>query len=115
MMGRVGEERMSDPEVTARLEIANTAQQVLNGQLSVIEGCRSMDALGSVADLRDDPDFVVIIVVVSETDELPSPSELENWHPDVRAERRLEWEAAEHWARATATHALGNLLGRFAR
>ena len=98
-----------------RLKIANLAQFVLNGQLSFIEGCRSINALGSDADLRDDPDFIVIVAVESETDELPALSELENWHPDVRAERKLEWESAEQWAVTTATHALRNLVNRFAQ
>lgn len=55
---------------------------MVNDQIGFIEGCRKLDSLRSQFDLSEDPDFLPVVGVTSETDDYPEQSIRENFSED---------------------------------
>lgn len=82
-----------------RSEIASTAQGMLDGDCSYIEGSRKIlqSLKAARIDSRQKP-FIVFASIDSETDAIPVGKQLEHW-PDASIARfRPDWDAAEAWA-----------------
>ncbi|CAO4196394.1 hypothetical protein [Methylorubrum extorquens] len=82
-----------------RSEILSTAQRMLDGDCSYIEGSRTIlqKLEGARIDSRQRP-FVAFSAIDSETDEIPVGNQLEHWSDASIARFRLNWDAAEAWA-----------------
>jgi hypothetical protein len=82
-----------------RKQVVAAAQAMLNGRLSFLVGSRKLAALRHEAGISvDDADFMVLVGIDSETDELPLGAVRVHW--DVAALTRLqpEIDEAERWA-----------------
>ncbi|MBA9069071.1 hypothetical protein FHR71_002821 [Methylobacterium sp. RAS18] len=82
-----------------RSEIASTAQGMLNGDCSYIEGSRRIlqSLKGAGISDRQKP-FLVFASIDSETDAIPVGKQLEHWSDTSIARFRPDWDAAEAWA-----------------
>jgi hypothetical protein len=83
----------------AREALARSAQAMLAGDISYVQGARHI--CGMLDEARVDPfaePFVTFVGVSSETDTVPFGWMRENWHPETRAENETEWQMAEEWA-----------------
>jgi len=97
----------------AQREIGVTADLILGGSLSYIEGARKIAALRFTAGLDDDPDVLPFVCIDSETDALPFGPIRELWNPDSLAKLQAEIDRAEIWAREFGHSHCANLLARF--
>ena len=86
--------------VKARSQITETAQCMLDGGISYIEGSRLICGLLEPARLeRRDAPFVVFVAVDSETDDVPIGEVRDTWHPDGKIKFAQEWANAEQYAK----------------
>lgn len=85
----------------ARARIVDTAQEMLAGRISYIEGTRAICGMLNAArlDQLQDP-FVNFTAIDSETDAVPVGDVRERWHPDARLKLAAEWDSAEVYARS---------------
>jgi hypothetical protein len=92
---------------------AQTARDMLQGNLSFIEGSRVLAKTAYTAGLDRDPDFVTMIAIDSETDSLPVERVRTLW--DAGALSRIEDEItkAEEWARKCRETACRSIVDRF--
>lgn len=98
----------------ARVKMAETAQAMLNGTLSFIEGARQIASLREQAKLnRFDPDIIPFVAIDSETDALPFGPIRRLWAPDALAKLQPEIDAAETWAKDNGAEHCQTLIGRF--
>jgi hypothetical protein len=77
--------------VTKRQEIAAIAGAVLSGSIDPLTACRRMLLLAGEAE-REDPDFLTIVGIDSETDHLPAPEQRHLWDPDALVKKDLQIE-----------------------
>ena len=70
-----------------KTEVAIVAEQMLNGELELLEGCRKLVQLHSRSGAPDDDAIITVIGIESETDDLPAGRDRERWAPDVLAEK----------------------------
>jgi hypothetical protein len=83
----------------ARQQIIETAQCMLDGTLSFIEGARLINQLRWKAGLPDfDPDILPFVGIESETDALPIGDVRKLWAPDALEKLQPKIEQAEKWA-----------------
>jgi hypothetical protein len=100
---------------TIRSKVVETAQAMLDGQMSYLMGARRLDSLRHDAKVRDDDsDFMVFGAIASDTDDYPIGAVCELW--DKKALERLqpEIDAAERWAKEHSVSACAKLIQRFA-
>ena len=98
----------------ARRKIGELARQILKGELSYIEGARSIWRLGGDGKLSErDPDLVKFLAIDSETDALPIGAERRLWNRDALERLQPEIEHAEAWAKKVGQSACENLVRRF--
>jgi hypothetical protein len=100
----------------SRRQIAETAEALMAGHISFIEGGRKISQLSWAADLRDDPDVVPFIAIDSETDTLPVDENVRRlWAASALEKLQPEIEKAEAWARTIGLRHCQNLIDRFKR
>jgi hypothetical protein len=90
------------PEIERyRQQISATAQAMLSGDCSYIEGVRAMRGLfeSGHVDQFEEP-FVAFVAIDSETDAVPVGRFREQWHPDAQMRFAEAWGEAEAYARA---------------
>ncbi len=78
------------------MKVVEIAKQVLEGAVDPVEGCRQMVALQYVElneSQQHDPDFLMIVTVESETDDLPTSRSRHLWD-DAALERMDQRKAA---------------------
>ncbi|WP_456798413.1 hypothetical protein [Bradyrhizobium sp. USDA 4473] len=98
----------------ARRKIGELARQILDGELSYVEGARSIWRLGRKANLSEmDADLVKFLAIDSETDALPIGAERTFWNRDALERLQPEIEHAEAWAKKAGQTACENLVRRF--
>lgn len=97
----------------AQREIGNTAEAMLSGATSFIEGARQIRRLGYQIGLRDDADIVVFVAIDSETDALPFGALRRMWNAEALAKLQPEIDRAEVWAREVGLEACERLARRF--
>lgn len=101
---------------SVRLRVVETAQAMLDGQLSFLIGSRRLAALRhETGGCTDDADFLVFVAIDSETDEFPLGSVREHWAADALARLEPEIHKAEAWAFMVGENACRALIARFAQ
>ena len=104
----------SDYVAQQRARVAEIAQQVKAGTLSVLEAARLLVGLRHEVEVADDdPDFLVFVGIESQTDHLPIGEERQHWAASALAGLEGEVTNAEESAKFESTQALDNLIGRF--
>jgi len=69
---------------SVRKQVVETAQSMLSGKLSFLEGARLLYGLRHDAAVRDDDaDFMAFVVINSETDALPIGTVRQYWSHDA--------------------------------
>jgi hypothetical protein len=97
-----------------RREIAGIARSMVNGELSFIEGARQINDRRGIAELRDDLDMKVFILIDSETESIPIGSAARLiWAPEALARLEPEIAKKERWARDIAWKECRRLIDRF--
>ena len=66
--------------LTENKRIAILAQQIIDGSIGIIEGCRRMTSLKIKQKVRDDEDFLTIRGIDSQTDEFPIGDVRKHYH-----------------------------------
>ena len=98
-----------------RQAIITTAQAILDGNLSIIEGsvvlCRISHKVVPV--WHEDEDFLIFGVISSETDHLPTGSARQFWNPIALEREDKKIGDIEDRARSDVLAACRNLLVRF--
>lgn len=94
-----------------RQRIAATAECMLSGQCSYIDGARRISDMldGARLDRLGEP-FVAFVVITSETDAVPIGELRDRWHADARIKLEPEWADAEQYAREVGEPACRNAL-----
>ena len=109
-------QHMSHEEYVAeqKARIVNIAIQVLNEQTGIIEGARLLSALQfEITDQDFDPDFLIFVVITSETDSLPIGSEREYWATSALIKKDKQIKHAEDLYREQAFASCKALVERF--
>jgi len=87
---------------------------MLNGQLSYLEGARTLVALSHEAAVRDDDaDFRIFVAIDSDTDSLPLGGVRDYWDKEALARFEPEIQIAETWAKEHRANACSSLIKRF--
>jgi hypothetical protein len=98
----------------ARRQLVVAAQSILRGELSVIEGARTIDGHVASAGMDAfDEDCMPFRLVVCETERFPTGSVRQLWDPGALAKLQPEFDEAEKWARETALPHCQRLIDRF--
>ena len=102
---------------TAEQNIAQIAQAILDGRVSIIAGARQIRRFcGGHAGLDErDPDLNTFVGIDSETDDLPIGDVRQYWAPDALARKDLEIARCEAMYRESALEAASHLVARFIR
>ncbi|MDR3480628.1 MAG: DUF2489 domain-containing protein [Burkholderiaceae bacterium] len=99
---------------SARKRIFETAHSMISGDISFIEGARTLSNLRHSAAIRDDdPDFMIFVGIDSETDALPIGAVRQYWSIDALAKLDREIEKAEAWAKQFGINSCESLVQRF--
>jgi hypothetical protein len=95
-------------------QIVVTAQRMLDGELSFIEGARALLKFRSSGYIEiADPDILPFVLIESETDALPLGDVRALWKPESLVRLQPEIEHAEQWARELGSASCRNLIKRF--
>jgi hypothetical protein len=102
---------------TNRQKMAEIAQGILDGHISIIAGAREIHALfcGHVGIDEQDPDLNTFVASDSETDDLPIGDVRQYWAPDALERKDVEIARCETVYRERAIEAASNLVARFTR
>lgn len=106
----------SEPVTTWPLRDAlRAAHAILDNELGIIEGCIELAwyAHSVVADDRTDPDFVVFLVIASDTGHLPFGAVRDLWSAAALAKADAEIEAITQRNRDRVRLACENVINRF--
>lgn len=99
---------------SARRRAVEICSGILDGAISVLEGCHSLASLRWEVDVDEwDKDFVVFAGISSETDALPVGEVREHWAPDALVKLEPEIESAIKWALPQALQACRSVVQRF--
>lgn len=99
---------------SVRKRVVDTAQAMLDGKLSFLEGARLLSSLRHEADVgNDDADFMAFVVIDSETDALPIGMVRQYWANDALEKFATEIIEAELWAKKLGGDACESLVRRF--
>lgn len=97
----------------ARSQIAELARSTLAGELSFMEGSRSISAIRFMAKIENDPDVLPLVQVDMESDTIPLGKVSNLWNRNALAELQSEIDRKESRAREMARPHLENLVRRF--
>ena len=98
----------------ARQAILDTAQDMLAGRLTYIEGARKIFAAWRTSKLDEgDADFLPFVGIHSETDALPFGKMRAHWQPAELDALQPEIDRMEAWARRFGEPHCRNLVARF--
>ena len=111
---------MSLPEAnvaTNRQKVAQIAQGILDGRISIIAGARQISGFcgGHIGLDERDPDLNTFVGIDSETDDLPVGDVRQYWASDALAQKDVEIARCEAMYRELAFEAASHLVARFAR
>lgn len=100
---------------STRRQVVETAQSMLDGQLSFLIGSRRLAALRHEVDVAgSDADFLIFVGIASETDDLPLGEVRQYWSAQALARLKPEIQSTEAWAASVGTEACTSLIARFA-
>ena len=98
----------------ARRRVAETAAGMLDGTVPFLEGVRVLTGLrDKVGVAQDDEDFMIFVVVDSETDALPVGEVRKHWATEALQRLEPEIEDATQWAKQFSGAACVSLVARF--
>ena len=102
---------------TAEQNVAQVAQAILDGRISIIAGARQIRQFcGGHAGLDErDPDLTTFVAIDSETDDLPIGDVRQYWARDALAQKDLQIARCEAIYREPALEAASHLVARFTR
>lgn len=93
-----------------------TAKDMLEGRVGIIEGSRLMQKLLWQTEItEDDPDLLSFMAIDSETDDLPVGEERRHWSTQALRERDVEIRRCEALYRQTAIEACRRIIERWKR
>jgi len=96
-----------------RTQIIYTAQDMLDGKRSYIEGSRMIASLIEPAHLnRHEPPFLKVIAISSETDNVPVGQIRDRWHPEAKLKLEEEWATSELYAKSQGEAACKAIIER---
>jgi hypothetical protein len=95
--------------------VVREAESVLNGTTDLLDASRRLlDYLLALGLSWDDPDYRVIGLIESETEDLPVGKERDNWAPEALARKESLVEHALSWAESIGgLDACRRLVNRF--
>ena len=97
-----------------RSEVANTAQLVRDGEMSVVEGAWKLSALRHEVSRKDfDDDFMLFVAIASETDHLPVGEVRKQYSQDALRKADKEIEEVGKFYRAQVNATCEKLIARF--
>jgi hypothetical protein len=97
-----------------KAEVISVASEMLDRRIGIIEGSRRLTQLrGYVTEDMDDDDFMIFVVIESETDDLPVGEERQYWATWVLPEYDKKILHAEEFYREHALEGCRKLLERF--
>ena len=100
--------------LSARRAIFDTAQDILAGRLTYIEGARKIVAAWWDSSLDEwDADFLPFVGIASETEVLPFGEMRAYWQPAALDALQPEIDRMEAWARRFGEPYCRNLVARF--
>lgn len=109
-------EHISHIEYVANVKsrIGEIARAMIGGELSFLEGARKLVDLRHAAGISDeDVDFMVFVVIESDTDDLPLGEIRNFWLQSALSNLNTEIDDAESWARKIGFSACESLAKRF--
>ena len=87
------------------------ARQIVQGEMSIIEGSRFLSSIANEIDpSHDDDDFKTFIGIDSETDHLPIGTVRQLWNKEALEKKDKEIDKAEHWASEFGLEACKNII-----
>lgn len=96
-------------------QIAETAQQMLEGSLHYLVGAYRIAMLREeVGAYANDPDFMPFVAILSEIDSLDLSLAPTQWSPTFIAAHREQLDESVEWAKAISLHQCQSLAVRFA-
>jgi hypothetical protein len=88
---------------SVRDQVVQIAMAMKNGEISYLVGARKLDALRHDASVKDDDaDFMVFVVIASETDDFPLGTVRQHWDKDALDRLQPEIDGAKIWAKEQA-------------
>ncbi|MFY9552525.1 MAG: DUF2489 domain-containing protein [Thermoanaerobaculia bacterium] len=97
-----------------RKRVGEVAADILDGKVNILEGARLLVSLHHEVEVEeDDPDFVAMVTIESETAELPAGAERKDWSLRGLTRNIGEISKAEAWANDLGLEACRNLVRRF--
>jgi len=98
-----------------RRQVVETAEAMLNGQISFLLGARHLASLRFDVDVSgDDADFLTFVGIASETDSFPLGEIRKQWSTEALARLEKDIQYAEAWAVGFGSEACKSLITRFA-
>jgi hypothetical protein len=100
--------------LTAKEKMVILAQQIIDGSMDIIDGCRRMTYLNIEEKIRnEDTDFLTLRGIESETDEFPIGEVRKHYHK--RSLEKLDKELNEYieQVRPTLLKACKNLISKY--
>jgi len=99
---------------SARRQVVETAQAMLDGRLSFLAGSRRLAALRDEVDVASsDADFATFIAIESCTDALPVGEVRQYWSAEALARLEPEIQSAQAWAAGVGSDACRSLIAQF--
>lgn len=111
-------EKMSHEQYVhaVRQQIVATAQAMLDGETTYLLGARKLAGLQHGAEVKDDDaDFVMFVVIASDSDDFPLGSVRDRWDKQALAQLQPEIDRAEAWAREHTQSVCAKLIARFGK
>ncbi len=97
-----------------RGDIVRTAQEVIDGEIGIILGCRRLQSFRFRLADEHDEDFMLFVGVDSQTDHLPVDDERRNWSSEALARKDIEIAESENFFRNDVVAACHKVIARFA-
>lgn len=98
----------------ARAQVVAVAEGMIGGRIGIIEGARTLVALGrALTDDSLDDDFITFVAIDSETDSLPMGEVRKLWAVDSRVAKDAQIDEVEILYRERAFDSCRKLLARF--
>jgi len=97
----------------ARLQIADIARSMLAGEISFMEGARSISAIRFMAQIENDPDILPLVSIDTKSDTVPLGKIRNLWNRNALVELQSEIDRKESWARDFGRPHCENLVRRF--
>ena len=96
----------------AKFEAVRVAQAIVNREIELVPGCRTIQRPLDGLDLRMDSDFTIFVAVDSEADELPIGDERRHWNPDALEKYDIRLRKLESSYRPSVERACRAVIAR---